>query len=83
MVPPVGQENEVLYFLHANPNNCAYVIPVLIIGLHPTNERRCFKVTPSLIGWAQTRISLVMLQLKLVLSTTNVTVAATNTDKCY
>ena len=28
--------------------------PVLILGLHPTNERRRYKVTPSLIGWAQT-----------------------------
>ena len=26
----------------------------LIPGLHPTNERRCYKVTPSLICWAQT-----------------------------
>ena len=26
----------------------------LIMGLHPANERRRYKVTPSLIGWAQT-----------------------------
>ena len=26
----------------------------LILGLRPPNERRCYKVTPSLIGWAQT-----------------------------
>ena len=26
----------------------------LIPGLHPANERRRYKVTPSLIGWAQT-----------------------------
>ena len=26
----------------------------LIQGLHPANERRRYKVTPSLIGWAQT-----------------------------
>ena len=25
-----------------------------ILGLRPTNERRRYKVTPSLIGWAQT-----------------------------
>ena len=25
----------------------------LILGLHPANERRRYKVTPSLIGWAQ------------------------------
>ena len=27
---------------------------VLILGLHPANERRRYNVTPSLIGWAQT-----------------------------
>ena len=26
----------------------------LILDLHPANERRRYKVTPSLIGWAQT-----------------------------
>ena len=26
----------------------------LILGLHPANERRRYKVTPSPIGWAQT-----------------------------
>ena len=26
----------------------------LILGLHPANERRRYKVTLSLIGWAQT-----------------------------
>ena len=26
----------------------------LILGLHQTNQRRCYKVTLSLIGWAQT-----------------------------
>ena len=25
-----------------------------ILGLHPASERRRYKVTPSLIGWAQT-----------------------------
>ena len=25
----------------------------LILGLHPANQRRRYKVTPSLIGWAQ------------------------------
>ena len=29
-------------------------ISQLILGLHPANERRRYKVTPSLIGWAQT-----------------------------
>ena len=27
----------------------------LILGLHPANERRHYKVTLSLIGWAQTQ----------------------------
>ena len=26
----------------------------LILGLHPATERHRYKVTPSLIGWAQT-----------------------------
>ena len=26
----------------------------VILGLHPVNETRRYKVTPSLIGWAQT-----------------------------
>ena len=26
----------------------------LILGVRPANERHCYKVTPSLIGWAQT-----------------------------
>ena len=28
--------------------------PQLSLGLRPANERRRYKVTPSLIGWAQT-----------------------------
>ena len=27
----------------------------LIRGLHPANERRRYKVTPSLVGWAETK----------------------------
>ena len=30
------------------------VVAGLILGLRPANERRRYKVTPSLIGWAQT-----------------------------
>ena len=29
-------------------------IPGLILGMHPVNERRRYKVTPSPIGWVQT-----------------------------
>ena len=31
-----------------------HVIPGLILGLQPANERRCYFVTTSLIGWVQT-----------------------------
>ena len=30
------------------------LISGMILGLRPANERRRYKVTPSLIGWAQT-----------------------------
>ena len=30
-----------------------FSLPRLILGLRPANERRRYKVTPSLIGWAQ------------------------------
>ena len=33
---------------------CVVTYTGLILGLHPANERRRCKVTPSLIGWAQT-----------------------------
>ena len=34
--------------------NQPHAIPWLILGLHAANQRRRYKVTPSLIGWAQT-----------------------------
>ena len=34
--------------------HCFLVYAGLILGLHPTDERRCYKVTPSVIGWSQT-----------------------------
>ena len=34
--------------------NAKHIVAVLILGLHPANERRRYKVTPSLIGWTQT-----------------------------
>ena len=40
------------YYLHVH--NWADSRPGLILGLRPANERRHYKVTPSLIGWAQT-----------------------------
>ena len=47
------------YYIEATVNdvgNCITWInknTELILGLHPANERRRFKVTPSLIGWVQ------------------------------
>ena len=32
------------------------MLPGLILGLHPANERRCYFVTMSLIGWVQAYI---------------------------
>ena len=31
-----------------------FLVIGLLLGLRPANERRRYKVTPSLIGWAQT-----------------------------
>ena len=39
--------------MHNNPN--AMYNSGLILGLHPGNESRRYKVTPSLIDWAQTK----------------------------
>ena len=40
-----------------NMPNTEYDLKVImqgwILGLHPVNERRRYKVTPFLIGWAQ------------------------------
>ena len=35
-------------------SQCFHKAAGLILGLRPANERRRYKVTPSLIGWAQT-----------------------------
>ena len=43
-----------MYRLYTIATYCA-CIPGLILGLRPANERRRYKVTPSLIGWAQTK----------------------------
>ena len=39
---------------HDNDRKCGCGICRAILGLHPANERCRYKVTPSLIGWAQT-----------------------------
>ena len=38
------------------------VTTMMILGLRPANERRCYFVTKSLIGWAQTSISLLVIE---------------------
>ena len=51
-----------LYFVRGNPQQSVSDVESvsvrhytgLILGLHPANERRCYKVMPSLIGWVQT-----------------------------
>ena len=44
----MGQDDKLLFVFAEQ--KC----PGLILGLRPDNERRRYKVTPSLIGWAQT-----------------------------
>ena len=53
-----------VYFVYRNWNKpkwpwwytgtALYMYSGLILGLHPANERRCYCVTTSLIGWAHT-----------------------------
>ena len=38
----------------------------LILGLRPANERRRYKVTPSLIGWAQSYNQALLLSFRAV-----------------
>ena len=38
---------------YRNLSSISIAIPGLILGLRPTNERRRYFVTTSLIGWAQ------------------------------
>ena len=45
----VGALGGVTFMCHS-----LYVYAGLFLGLHSANERRRYKVTPSLIGWAQT-----------------------------
>ena len=46
-LPYVFVISELFWFKH-------WMVSGQILGLHQTNERRRYKVTPSLIGWAQT-----------------------------
>ena len=43
------------FSIHLGQNHKAFVSTGLILGLYPVNERRCYKVTPSLIGWVRTK----------------------------
>ena len=47
---PVKAEN--LSICSRHNENCQ-LYPALILGLRPANERRCYFVTTSLIGWVQ------------------------------
>ena len=50
-----NQFSEMLYMYFSGLNEFVLmVLTALILGLHPANERRRYKVMPSLIGWAQT-----------------------------
>ena len=44
------------YFVevHFRGNNFRKTMAGLILDMRPANERRRYKVTPSLIGWVQT-----------------------------
>ena len=41
-------------FPYSNEETVENIGTGLILGLHPANEKRRYKVTPSLIGWVQT-----------------------------
>ena len=41
-------------YVHIEKPSVSPCSAALILGLCPANERRRYKVTPSLIGWAQT-----------------------------
>ena len=41
-------------YCELSPSTVGIIITGLILGLFPAIERRRYKVTPSLIGWAQT-----------------------------
>ena len=49
---PESQFGSVMSFRLRHSVSC--LITGLILGLRPANERLRYKVTPSLIGWAQT-----------------------------
>ena len=46
--------NNTISFPDMNMSTTLCVMLMMIPGLRPANERRRYKVTPSLIGWAQT-----------------------------
>ena len=50
-MPPMNHKN--FGVCHKKFGSPVYILG-LILGWHPANERRRYKVTLSLIGWAQT-----------------------------
>ena len=50
-----GLNNFIMFLMgRISEENFVYICSGLILGLRLANERRRYKVTPSLIGWAQT-----------------------------
>ena len=50
----IGDLNCLLHLICERLHQMLIYISELILGLHSANERRRYKVTASLIGWAQT-----------------------------
>ena len=46
--------SKILFIVFRSFGRIWYIASGLILGLCPANERRCYKVTLSLIGWVQT-----------------------------
>ena len=52
--PPVWKHVFILHMQILQNSDFINTFPGLILSLRPANERRRYKVTPSLIGWVQT-----------------------------
>ena len=50
----IQKNNSIISFKKKKVVDLSFTGFRMILGLRPANERRCYKVTLSLIGWAQT-----------------------------